>query len=403
MKIKTYAQLQAARARQSDIMNNRVSKGASFSKPFLNELKALTVAILEVEDADIESTLKYDHTQIKTKTAKAKEIKSMTPLQIAIKALGNKLIGKSTLLHSGDGSDLAIAELVSGAIVKRVTDSRGVLNAINIQPLASVKTRFLRELTKPQIERYAQSDGTIGFTRADTATGSFINTKFTLSDLYHKVPVTDEAKHDIPKAVESTLISLSDQYEKQYGLEVLVGESANAELPGMCSDLLDLGNDHAESLVADATRDINTFGAILTGISGDFSLTPHAKFHELVATLPAKLKNEAAVYMNRNTLEAYSKFVDDNNRPLFSITKDSFETYPLVIDDNMPNANTNIGKSKAIVGFGVPDKALALGNIDIKFLEDEFSSEGVTLFKNVGRIGGAVKDNTAMRFLLAKA
>lgn len=398
MKIKSYSQLQAARARLSVIMNNHVAKDGNVEK-FSAELKVLTTAILEVEDSGIESTLKKAHEEIKIKSAKALKTKE-NPIMKAKQQFENFLTGKSVLLSSGDGSELAIAAMVNVAIAQLTGKSNGLLSQININPMASVDYSIRRELTSAQIARYEQSDGTIGFSRTDTISGGIMKNKLNLSDLYHQLPVTDEAMSDVPNLVNFTLEQLQGKYEDQYGAELLLGDSASAELPGVLTNLLDSANGYVEALKTDDSRDANTLGAVITGSADSLGVDAHAVFNSLVASLPAKLRAGATVTMNPTTLEAYANVKGNDGQPLFDITPTSFESYPLSLDDNMPELGDT---SKAIVAFGNADTAIAMGNVDVKLAPNPIQRDGVTLFKNIGRVGLAVKDNLALRLLLAKA
>lgn len=406
MKLKTYAQLQAARARVNVIMNDHIAKNLGAVGKYADELKALTTAIFEVEDSGVEATLKHAHTQIKTKTTQAKfktkvsQVMKTNPVEVAKKYLENKLLGKTVLLNSVDGSELAIAALVNNIIAAKTRKSNGLLSQITIMPLASVDYSIRRELTDAQIERYAQSDGTIGYTRVDTVSGSIMKNKLTLSDLFHQLPITDDAMNDVPNLVDFTLEQLQGKYEDQYGLELLLGDSASAELPGVLTDLLDSANAYVEALKADDNRDANTFGAVTTSAADSLGTDPHAVFNRLVASLPAKLRVGATVTMHPDMLEAYANVKGSDGQPVFNITPTTFENYPLSLDDNMPVLGNT---SKAVVAFGNADTAIAMGNVDVKLAPNPIQRDGATLFKHIGRVGSAVKDNLALRFLLAQA
>lgn len=407
MKIKTYSQLQAARSRVSTIMkaNYKPTGTDSFIatgdiKAYANELKSLTAAILEVEDAGIEATLKYAHEEIKTKTTQAKIRTKETQIMKAKQQFENFLTGKSVILNSGDGSELAIAVMVNVAIAKLTGKSNGLLSQIDIDPLASVNSSIRRELTPAQVARYAQSDGTIGYTRVDTISGNIMKNKLTLSDLYHQLPITDEAMNDVPNLVNFTLGQLQGKYEDQYGAELLLGESASDELPGVLTDLLDSANAYVEALKADDSRDANTFGAVISGSADSLGADQLAIFNSLVTSLPAKLRAGATVTMNPKTLEAYANVKGSDGQPLFKITPSSFQDYPLSLDDNFPVLGD---VSKAVVAFGNANTAISMGNVDVKLAPNPIQRDGVTLFKHIGRVGTAVRDNLALRFLLAKA
>lgn len=407
MKIKTYSQLQAARARVSTIMNANFKfvgadklKATGDIKAYANELKSLTTAIFEVENSGTEATLKHAHEEIRNKTNQAKFKTKETSIMKVKQQFENFLTGKSVILNSGDGSELAIAAMVNVVIAKLTGKSNGLLSQINIDPLASVDSSIRRELTPVQVARYAQSNGTIGYTRTDTISGSIMKNKLTLSDLYHQLPITDEAMNDVPNLVEFTLNQLQSKYEDQYGAELLLGDSASEELPGVLTDLLDSTNAYVEALKADESRDANTFGALVTGSVDSLGVDQLAIFNSLVTSLPAKLRTSATVTMNPKTLEAYANVKGSNGQPIFKITPTTFQDYPLSLDDNFPVLGDD---SKAVVAFGNANTAIAMGNVDIKLAPNPIQRDGVTLFKHIGRVGTAARDNLALRFLLAKA
>jgi HK97 family phage major capsid protein len=322
------------------------------------------------------------------------------PIQKTKNQFENFLLGKSVVLDSGDGSELAIASMLSIGIAKLTEKSNGLLSQVSINPLASVDYSILRELTTAQVARYSQTDGTIGYTRADTVSGSIMKNKLVLSDLYHQLPVTDEAMNDVPNLVQHTISRLADKYDNQYGAELVLGDSDSGELPGVMTDLLDSENAYVEALKADDSRDANTFGAIATGAADSLGSDPIASFNALVASLPAVLRASATVTMNPTTIEAYQAVKDSTGRPLFNITPTSFQGYPLSLDDNYPELGDS---DKGVVSFGHADTALAMGNVGIKLAQNPIQRDGATLFKEIGRVGLAVKDNLALRFLLAQA
>ncbi|MFT5636400.1 MAG: HK97 family phage major capsid protein, partial [Cognaticolwellia sp.] len=353
------------------------------------EMSNLKLAIKSA--SAIETQLKATHEALKTKE---------NPLMNAKTNLDNFLRQKSVVIDSADGSNLAISSMISDSIVARTRQSNGLLSQMTIAPLASVKSYILRDLTDAQIALYVESDGTIGFTNTDTVSGSIMKNYFTLSKLFHKLPITDEAMHDVPDLVKFTLDQLQTQYDEQFGSELVLGESASEELPGVFTDLLDADNAYVESLKADGVRDANTLGAMASRVVDSLGTKPLEVFNALVATLPAKLRANAIVTMHPDTLKAYQDVVDSNGQPLFKITPTSFECYELSLDDNFPVLGD---ASKAVVAFGVADTALAMGNIDLKLQENPFQRDGATLFKHIGRVGIAVKDNLALRVLLAQA
>ena len=398
MKIKTYSGLQAARANVLAILKSAgMPDNAKENEKHTiwltaEEKKELSVLRLAIKAAaPFELELKTAHHALKAKENPAMFVKTK---------LENILRSKSIVLGSGDGSSLAIAEMVNGEIIARTRKSNGLLSQLNINPLASVKSYFLRDLTDAQVARYAETDGTIGYTRTDTVSGSIMKSPLTLSSLYHKLPVTDETLNDTPNLVEFTLGQLTAMYEEQYGKELVLGDSSFEELPGVFTDLLDSGNAYAEALKIDGVRDANTFGALISGVTDSLGTKPLEVFNALVATLPAKLRADAIVTMNPETLKAYQSVLNSADHPIFKITPTSFEGYPLSLDDNMPVLGD---ADKAVVAFGVADKALGMGNVDIKLQENPVQLDGATLFKHIGRVGLAVKDNLALRVLLAQA
>ena len=398
MKIKSYAAYKAATSNFQNALAASIKlNGANF---MTEELKELIKPIAECSDDYVDSLkAKHQANKLQFKSTKLNQYMETPPMNAKTK-LENFLSQKSVVINSGDGSELAIQSMVNGDIVARTRQSNGLLSQINIAPLASVKTYIRRDLTDAQVQRYAETDGTIGFTNTDTISGSIMKTYLGLSELYHKLPVTDEAMNDVPNLVDFTLEQLQIMYEEQFAKELVLGDSSIGELSGVFSDLLGKDNSYVEALKADGTRDANTFGAIATGAADGLGAKELEVFNALVASLPAKLRASATVTMNPTTLEAYQAIVDSTGRPLFTITATSFEGYPLSLDDNYPE----IGDAdKAIVTFGVADTAISMGNVDIKLQNNPYQRDGATLFKHIGRVGLAVKDNLALRVLLAQA
>ena len=48
------------------------------------------------------------------------------------------------------------------------------------------------------------------------------------------------------------------------------------------------------------------------------------------------------------------------------------------------------------------DDAMAVGNVNLSFKENPYQRDGATKYSYVGRVGATVKDNLALRVLLAQ-
>ena len=395
LKIKTFAQLQAARAEIYKFYrdNGEVEANGKATAWLTKEQKSRVDELRAAIDlaSPNEPELKKAHLMTKAAAMPVRQ------------KFGLKLAGKSIVIDSSDNSSLAIDEYVSQEISNRVNNSSTMLAAITIAPIESVDYYINRRINSAQTLRYEQSDGTLGYTRTDTVGGSFVKNKLNFSEWYHQLPATDEATVDVSYLVDNTLENLSDAYEDKFGYELVQGDSSAGELPGATTDLLDVDNAHSESLLDDDIRDVNTFGAIVSGENGGLGVQAHAKFMELTASLPTKLRSESTVYMNSATLVAYAGILDTAGNPIFKVTPDSFEGYPLELDDNMPTLNSDANATRAVVAFGNVDRSIKVGNINLSLKEDPYTRDGVTLFKNVGRVGLTVKDNTSLRFLLCQA
>ncbi|WP_298256672.1 phage major capsid protein [uncultured Litoreibacter sp.] len=154
--------------------------------------------------------------------------------------------------------------------------------------------------------------------------------------------------------------------------------------------------------VDDATWSWGNIGYIATGVDGDFaSGTPAESIVDLVYSLGARYRSNAAFVMNSKTAGAVRKMKDADGRFLWSDGLAAGEParlmgYPVLIGEDMPD----IGSGATAIAFGDFSKGYTVAERpDLRILRDPFSAKPHVLFYATKRVGGDVSDFAAIKLL----
>lgn len=148
-----------------------------------------------------------------------------------------------------------------------------------------------------------------------------------------------------------------------------------------------------------------SIGYVETGANGDFDNTdPADAIVDLVYSLGARYRANAAFVMNSKTAGAVRKMKDADGRFLWSDGLAAGEParlmgYPVLIAEDMPDiamASSSIAFGDFAAGYTVAERP------DLRILRDPFSAKPHVLFYATKRIGGDVSDFAAIKLLKFK-
>jgi len=143
-------------------------------------------------------------------------------------------------------------------------------------------------------------------------------------------------------------------------------------------------------------------GYVATGAAGDFDgIDPADAIVDLVYSLGARYRANAAFVMNSKTAGAVRKMKDADGRFLWSDGLAAGEParlmgYPVLIAEDMPDIaadTTAIAFGDFSAGYTVAERP------DLRILRDPFSAKPHVLFYATKRIGGDVSDFAAIKLL----
>lgn len=154
--------------------------------------------------------------------------------------------------------------------------------------------------------------------------------------------------------------------------------------------------------VADDSWAWGSLGYVSTGVDGDFtSGTSADNIVDLVYSLGARYRANAAFVMNSKTAGAVRKMKDADGRFLWSDGLAAGEParlmgYPVLIAEDMPD----IATGTTAIAFGDFTKGYTIAERpDLRILRDPFSAKPHVLFYATKRVGGDVSDFAAIKLL----
>lgn len=160
---------------------------------------------------------------------------------------------------------------------------------------------------------------------------------------------------------------------------------------------------YTTAATADATRAWGSFQHVNTGTSSGFGTAPNGsdKLIDLVFTLKAAYRNNAAWMMNRGTLAEVRKLKDgDGNylwQPDFSQRQGGLLLgYNIAEAEDMPAVAAN---SLSIAFGDFRETYTIVDRVGIRVLRDPFTSKGFVKFYTTKRVGGGAISFEACKFL----
>ncbi len=158
----------------------------------------------------------------------------------------------------------------------------------------------------------------------------------------------------------------------------------------------------AHPAIANASWSWGKLGYVATGAAGDFAATNASDaIVDLVYSLSAEYRANAAFVMNSKTAGAVRKMKDADGRFLWADSLQSAEParlmgYPVLVAEDMPD----IGPGALAIAFGDFRNGYTIAERpDLRVLRDPFSAKPHVLFYASKRVGGDVSDFAAIKLL----
>ncbi len=155
-------------------------------------------------------------------------------------------------------------------------------------------------------------------------------------------------------------------------------------------------------IAADATKDADELGFILTGVDGAFPASnPSDKLLDLIYLPKQAYRANGRFLMNRSVVGALRKFKDSEGNYLWQPNTEPGEParlmgYPVTEAEDMPD----IGEDSHSIAFGDFRRGyLIVDRIGVRVLRDPYSAKPYVLFYTTKRVGGGVQDFEAIKFL----
>jgi len=241
------------------------------------------------------------------------------------------------------------------------------------------------------------SDGIVGSgwvgetaARPQTTTPGLTSLGFTIGELYANPAASQGLIDDAEIDVEAWLADeVALEFDKQEGIAFLSGDGINKP-DGVLTYVTGASNA--------AKHPYGAIPVLLSGAAGD--VKGDALF-DLQADLPTEFVGNAKFFMNRTARSSFRKLKDQAGGYLWqpSLAEGSPATLagtPVIDMPGMPNVAA--GNIAALYG-DMAETYQVVDRIGVRVLRDPFSAKPFVLFYTTKRVGGGVKNPTAMRAL----
>jgi HK97 family phage major capsid protein len=241
------------------------------------------------------------------------------------------------------------------------------------------------------------SDGVVGSgwvgetaARPQTTTPGLTSLGFTIGELYANPAASQGLIDDAEIDIEAWLADeVSVEFDKQEGIAFLSGDGQNKP-DGVLTYVTGAAN---------AAK--HPYGAILALNSGAAAAVTSDALFDLQADLPAEFLPNAKFFMNRGSQAAFRKLKTSDGAYLWQPSlalgvPPTLAGEPVVDMPGMPNVGA--GNIAALYGDMV-ETYQVIDRIGIRVLRDPYTAKPFVLFYTTKRVGGGVKNPTAMRAL----
>jgi HK97 family phage major capsid protein len=241
------------------------------------------------------------------------------------------------------------------------------------------------------------SDGIVGSgwvgetaARPQTTTPGLTSLSFSIGEIYAQPAASQGLLDDAEINVEEWLADeVSLEFDKQEGVAFLSGDGANK--PDGVLTYVTGGANAAK----------HPYGAIVALASGAAAAVTADALFDLQADLPAEFLGNAKFFMNRAAQASFRKLKTADGAYLWQPSL-ALGVPPTLAGDpvvDMPGMqNVGAGNIAALYGDMV-ETYQVVDRIGIRVLRDPFTAKPFVLFYTTKRVGGGVKNPTAMRAL----
>jgi HK97 family phage major capsid protein len=291
-------------------------------------------------------------------------------------------------LSAGSGPDggYLVPETVEREVLRR-------LSAISpIRALASV-----RVISGGQYKRAfstgGPASGWVGETadRPQTAGPALSELSFPAMELYAMPAATQTLLDDAVVNVDQWIAEEIDTaFAEQEGAAFVTGDGVNKPKGFLSSDI-----------IADKDWSWGRLGYVPAGGAGFPASNPSDVMVELIYSLRAGYRQNAAFVMNRKTQSALRKFKDTTGHYLWAPPASAGQAatlmgFPVVEAEDMPD----IAANAAAIAFGDFRRGyLVVDRAGVRVLRDPYSAKPYVLFYTTKRVGGGVQDYAAIKLL----
>ncbi|PIV76671.1 MAG: phage major capsid protein [Rhodobacteraceae bacterium CG17_big_fil_post_rev_8_21_14_2_50_65_11] len=297
--------------------------------------------------------------------------------------LEGKALNTAVNAEGGYLVDPQTAEMIQG-VLRGASSLRAIANVVNVEATSfdvlvdttdvgagwATETATATETDTPQIERIS----------------------IPLHELSALPKASQRLLDDTAFDIEGWLAGrIADKFARAEAMAFVVGDGVDKPT-GFLS----------HTTVADASWSWGNLGYVITGTDGDFDMVnPADAVVDLVYSLGARYRANAAFVMNSKTAGAVRKMKDADGRFLWSDGLAAGEParlmgYPVLIAEDMPDIASNamaIAFGDFGAGYTIAERP------DLRVLRDPFSAKPHVLFYATKRVGGDVSDFAAIKLL----
>ncbi|EQB13221.1 phage major capsid protein [Sphingobium lactosutens] len=241
------------------------------------------------------------------------------------------------------------------------------------------------------------SDGVVGSgwvgetaARPQTTTPGLSTLSFTMGEIYANPAASQGLIDDAEIDIEAWLADeVSVEFDKQEGIAFLSGDGSNKP-DGVLT--------YIEGAANAAKHPYGAIPALLSGAAAD--VKADALF-DLQADLPAEFLPNAKFFMNRGSQASFRKLKTSDGAYLWQPSlalgvPPTLAGEPVVDMPGMPNVGA--GNIAALYG-DMAETYQVIDRIGVRVLRDPYTAKPFVLFYTTKRVGGGVKNPTAMRAL----
>lgn len=241
------------------------------------------------------------------------------------------------------------------------------------------------------------SDGIVGSgwvgetaARPQTTTPGLTSLGFTMGEIYANPAASQGLLDDAEIDVEAWLADeVSTEFDKQEGVAFLSGDGSNK--PDGVLTYVTGGANAAK----------HPYGAILALMSGAAATVTSDALFDLQADLPQEFLPNAKFYMNRGSQASFRKLKTSDGAYLWQPSlalgvPPTLAGEPVVDMPGMPNVAA--GAIAALYG-DMAETYQVVDRTGVRILRDPYTAKPFVLFYTTKRVGGGVKNPTAMRAL----